>query len=272
MTHSTVPHTQARRPATVPANRRFGAGILVGALVSVGVVAIALGSGIGARLASVPLGPMESRSYTQPLDGVNRAAVRLQFGAGQLTLGALDSRDGSVAKATYDGPAEYLPEPTYRVRDGVGELAYVIRDTNEVRLPFVGRARDAARMDVQLAPAVPMTLDIEAGAAESRLDLSALQITRLDLQTGVANTRVRLPEAAGRTAVSLKGGVTDVRLDVPQGVAADIQVSDGLAGRQIDERRFRPMGGGHYRSPEYDTAPNRIDLHIELGLASLIIQ
>ena len=127
-------------------------------------------------------------------------------------------------------------------------------------------------MDVQLARGAPMTLAIEAGAAESRLNLSALQITRLDLQTGVANTRVRLPEAAGRTAVSVKGGVTDVTLEVPHGVAADIQVSDGLAGRQIDERRFQPMGGGHYRSPEYESAPNRVDLQIELGLASLTIQ
>src|SRR5919202_4978325 len=122
-------------------------------------------------------------------------------------------------------------------------------------------------MDVQLAPGAPIALAVEAGAAESRIDLSALQITRFDLQTGVANTQVRLPQAAGRTAVSVKGGVTDITLDVPQGVAADIQLSDGLAGRQIDERRFRRMTDGHYRSPEYETAANRVDLQIELRLA-----
>jgi len=32
------------------------------------------------------------------------------------------------------------------------------------------------------------------------------------------------------------------------------------------------MGGGHYRSPDYETAPNRVDLHIELGIASLTIR
>jgi hypothetical protein len=68
------------------------------------------------------------------------------------------------------------------------------------------------------------------------------------------------------------GGVTDLTVEVPQGVAADIQVSDGMASREIDERRFRPMGGGHYRSAGYGTAANRVDMQIELGIATLRIQ
>ena len=100
MTHPTVPHTGSKSSATVPANNRFLVGIAVGALVSLGVVAIAVGSGAGARLASVPLGPMESRAYTQPFDGASRANVRLQFGAGQLTVGALEAGHASLATAT----------------------------------------------------------------------------------------------------------------------------------------------------------------------------
>jgi hypothetical protein len=269
MTHSTVSHARpATDTAAAPANRQFGTGVIVGALASLAVVAFTL----GARLPSVPAGPMESRSYTHSLDGASQAAIRLQFGAGTLTVGALDTGDTNLAKVTYEGPSALLPEPSYGVRDGVGELAYRVRDTRPVWLPFVDRSEEHGRLDVQLARGAPVTLAIDAGGVESRLDLSALQISRLDLQTGVANTRVRLPEAASRTAVSVKGGVTDVLLDVPPGVAADIQVSDGLAGRQIDERRFRPMGGGHYRSAAYETAPNRVDMQIELGLANLTIQ
>jgi hypothetical protein len=96
MTHSTVPATG---PATVPANNRFGVGIVVGALVSLGVVAIVLGSGAATRLAAVPLGPVESRAYAQPFDGASRASVRLQFGAGNLTVAALDRGDSNLALA-----------------------------------------------------------------------------------------------------------------------------------------------------------------------------
>jgi hypothetical protein len=111
-----------------------------------------------------------------------------------------------------------------------------------------------------------LVLNVEAGASDSMLDLSALQVTHLDLQTGVADTRVRLPQAAGHTSVSVHGGVTDLSFEVPQGVAADIQVSDGLASRHIDERRFRRIGTGHYRSADYETATNRVDMRYTQNL------
>ena len=101
MTRSTVP-TIAR--ATVPANNRFIVGILVG-VVALGVVAIALGSGAASRLSPVPLGPVEARAYAQPFDGAGRANVRLQFGAGNLTVAALDHADSNLAKASFTGPS-----------------------------------------------------------------------------------------------------------------------------------------------------------------------
>jgi hypothetical protein len=224
MTHSTVPVT---RPATVPANNRFVVGILVGALVSLGLVGIAVGSGAATRLASVPLGPMESRAYTQSFDGASRANVQLQFGAGDLTVAALERDNANLATATFAGPSNYAPQSTYGVRDNVGELTYLIRDV-KLGLPFV-RGDEHARMNVHLTPNAPLVLAIEAGASDSMLDLSALQVTHLDLQTGMADTRVRLPQSAGHTSVSVHGGVTDLTFEVPQGVAADIRVSDGLA-------------------------------------------
>jgi hypothetical protein len=271
MTQTTVSPARPTSSAPVPANNRFLVGIAVGALVTLGAVAMALGTGAAARVASFPAGPAESRSYAQPVDGVSRANVHLQFGAGQLNLGALEIGHSSLATASVAGPSNHLPEPTYRVRDGVGELTYAIRD-DQMRLPFFRGSDEDTRMNVQLARNTPFMLNVETGASESALDLSALQITRLDLRTGVADTRVRLPQAAGQTSVAAKGGITDLTFEVPQGVAADIQVSDGMASRAIDEQRFRPLGGGHYRSADYDSASNRIDLHIELGMATLTIR
>jgi hypothetical protein len=108
MTHTTVPVT---RPATVPTNSRFIVGIVVGALVSLGVVIIAVGSGAATRLAAVPLGPMESRAYAQPFDGARRASVRLQFGSGDLTVSAL-----APATATWPQPPSRGRPTTRRSR------------------------------------------------------------------------------------------------------------------------------------------------------------
>lgn len=267
MTHSNIPAT---RPANAPVNNRLLIGIAIGAFVTLGVVAIALDPGAGTRLTSLASGPTESHAYAQSLDGASRANVRLQFGAGDLTVGALDRDNGNVATATYAGPSNYAPEPTYQVRDNVGELAYSIRDV-KVGLPFF-RGDEHLRMDVHLTQNAPLVLNVEAGASDSTLDLSALQVTQLDLQTGVADTHVRLPQAAGHTRVSVHGGVTDLTFDVPQGVAADVRTSNGMASREIDERRFPHLGGGHYRSADYDTATNRVEMDIELGIATLRVR
>jgi hypothetical protein len=64
-------------------------------------------------------------------------------------------------------------------------------------LPFF-RGDERARMNVHLTQNAPLVLNVEADASDSMLDLSALQVTHLDLHTGVADTRVRLPQAADR--------------------------------------------------------------------------
>ena len=60
--------------------------------------------------------------------------------------------------------------------------------------------------------------------------------------------------------------------EIPPEVAADIQVSGVVDARSIDEARFRPLGGGRYRSPDYETAANRAELETQLGAANLTVR
>lgn len=76
---------QVRNP---PAPRSLGscgviAGIVIGVAIALMVVAMLVGLGVANRLAALPLGPVESRAFAQPFDGAT-----VQFGAGQLTVGA----------------------------------------------------------------------------------------------------------------------------------------------------------------------------------------
>ena len=209
--------------------------------------------------------PRESRSHVQPMDGANRASVHVQFGGGALTVGALDGREDTLATMSYDGPSALLPTASYRVRDGGGELEYAIGDADR-------RQRQSADVRVHLARGVPLALSVEAGAAQSTLDLTGLRVTHLDLQAGASDTRVRLPDAAGLTAVKVEGGATKLAFEVPPDVAAHIQVSGVLDARSIDEARFRSLGGGRDRSPDYETAANRVELRLELGAANLTVR
>jgi len=36
--------------------------------------------------------------------------------------------------------------------------------------------------------------------------------------------------------------------------------------------RFQPLGNGRYRSVDYDTAANRVQMHLELGIGDLVVR
>jgi hypothetical protein len=60
-------------------------------------------------------------------------------------------------------------------------------------------------------------------------------------------------------------------VEIPQGVAAQIQHGGGLSTLKVDETRFPQVSDSLYRSPDYDTAANKIDLTIETGVTSITI-
>ena len=57
---------------------------------------------------------------------------------------------------------------------------------------------------------------------------------------------------------------------MPQGVAASIEVRSALAGVHVDGTRF-PRSGSGYRSPDYDSAANKVEIRVETGVGSLDI-
>ena len=69
-----------------------------------------------------------------------------------------------------------------------------------------------------------------------------------------------------------KAGVAELDIEVPTGVAADIVVTTGLGGRHIDTARFQSLGNGRYRSPDYATATNRVEMQLELGIGDLSVR
>jgi hypothetical protein len=214
-----------------------------------------------------------ARWLRSEMGGAIRSSTHLQFNAGSLTVGTLEDGADMLATMRYDGPANLRPEPSYRVRDGVGELGYVAGREAEgqlLGLPVVIHGENAS-MHLQLAQDVPHALSHEFGAGESHLDLTSLRVTNVNLQSGAGRSLIRLPRAPGLTVVTISGGVQQVALQIPTGVAADIQVSGGIGSREVDQVRVPPLGGGHYRSPEYETGANRVELRANLGLGQLIL-
>ena len=104
-----------------------------------------------------------------------------------------------------------------------------------------------------------------------QIDLTELRVEELEIDTGASNTKILLPANAGHTHVDLSGGAASILFEVPEGVAARIQVDSGLASIEINRERF-PRVGGYYKSDDYETAANKVDINADFGAGALSIR
>ncbi|MEM6281345.1 MAG: DUF4097 family beta strand repeat-containing protein [Chloroflexota bacterium] len=88
-----------------------------------------------------------------------------------------------------------------------------------------GHADNQREWNVRLAREAPTTLLINSGLGRTEADLRDLNITLLELETGLANVDVRLP--GGEYTARLTSGAGDVALDVEDAVVLDITLETG---------------------------------------------
>ena len=127
--------------------------------------------------------------------------------------------------------------------------------------------------NLSLNPRIPLALNIEKGAGEVDLALTRTHLTNLRLEMGKGSIVLRLPANAGQTAVHIQAGIASLAIHVPAGVAARIHAFTGQVtvegSLEVDLTRFSLVEGGkEYRSRDYDTAANRVDIHLEMALGS----
>lgn len=204
--------------------------------------------------------PVETQTLSVPLAGAAAARLKIGHGAGRLSGGPGAGPD-ELAAGTCEGGVET------RVERAGDELRVELHPPAR---HFIGgpwgwdRGFDWA---LRLNPAVPLALELETGAGETRLDLRDLRVTELTVRTGASHTEITLPAQAGFTRVTVEAGAAAVVLHVPEGVAARVVAGAVVGAADIDQRRF--PGG---RSPDYDTAAQRVEITGRIGAGSLTVR
>ncbi len=199
------------------------------------------------------------RSTVQPVSieqgTLSQAEVSVEFGAGELRLSA-----GTAPGKLLEG--EFSDDADYRLN---GERLRLFSHPYSWNWWGWGSRRV---WNARLTRDIPLQLRFQLGACQADLDLSELDVGDLSVESGAADTRVRLPAAAGMTHASIKTGAASTRVNVPEGVGARITATMAIGTLDIDGRRF-PRSGSEYLSPDYATAANKIDLHIEGGVGEV---
>jgi hypothetical protein len=201
-----------------------------------------------------------------PLDGASEAIVHIEHGAGSLRISGASKKD-ELLNGTFHNVDASIDKSGNRLS---ARLRSTLSGGMFWLFPWNWGHR-GHEWNFSLNADIPLTLDIETGASDNKLDLSQIKLHKLDLDTGASSTSIILPKAGGHSRVEISCGAASMNIEIPVGVAADIRSESGLADISIDEARF-PRSGKHYISPDYDSAANKVDLRLETGVSSVKIR
>jgi hypothetical protein len=198
-----------------------------------------------------------------PLDGAARANVRVLHAAGRLKVGS-GAGQGDLLIGDFGGGLDLRSHH-------IGDLLEATLSMPAQMFPFFDWPGGNLDWSFNLARDIPLSLDLETGANEAHVDLTDLVVNDIRIQSGASSTEVTFPARAGLTRARIGAGAASIQLNVPPGVAALIRTRGGLSSIRVDESRF-PRMGDTYRSLDYDSALNKLDLEIEMGVGSVEIR
>jgi len=207
-----------------------------------------------------------SEKIAIPLDGAKKGLVRIEHGAGRISISG-KTKPGEFLSGSFQD----VDVRTDRVGDELRvRLGSKLPGSAFWMFPWNWGAH-RREWAFSLNPDVPLAFDIDTGASENILDLRDLKVESLDLDTGASSNTLILPEKAGFTHADISSGAASHEITVPKNVAADIRIESGLSGITIDEKRF-PRSGSHYISPDFATAANKVEINVETGVSSVTIK
>jgi hypothetical protein len=175
------------------------------------------------------------------------ATMRFQIGAGRFDLAG-----GATALLEASSDSNDLQERVTRSGDRAD-----VRLEQEFRALGPGSRAVSAKVASQ----VPMTIRVESGAGEFRLDLREVRATDVRVDTGAAQLTVILPRPRGNVPVGINAGASSIVIEVPAGVEAKVTTSGGLISTS-----------GQTETAGYAAATDRVTVTVQAGASSIVVR
>jgi len=209
------------------------------------------------------MGEVKSETQTVDLDSASTARVQIEFPAGELKVegGASSLMDASFRYNVSD----WQPQVKYSENGAQGEL--LVSQPGDDKLPVGGTLIN--EWTVQLANDLPMDLTILTGAGNAELDLGALDLTNVNIQTGAGVTNVDLSGTWQHDLdVSIVGGVGELTVNLPAGMGVRVEKETALVNVSADGLI---LDGNGYVNRAYGTAPYTLTLKLQAGVGSVVL-
>jgi hypothetical protein len=235
-------------------------------------------------------------TLSEPLNDATAARISIHAGDGNLSIDRLAGGGEVLASGTlqyFEGqgaPARILDSSN-------GQATFTLKGGNSLRPRFRmpwSACNGESDWQIHLNPEVSTDLTAHSDGGNLKLNLDGMVVTRVSADTGGGNIEVILPDHASQLSVTARTGGGNVTVEmgnditgsnnltatsgagnvvahIPQGVAARIHAKTGM-GRVIVDSRFGQADKFTYESPDFDHAPNKVEITASSGAGNVIVE
>jgi hypothetical protein len=206
-------------------------------------------------------GPLRDEPIEIGGDGVERANVELDMGAGEMRLGGGASK---ILEGRFEYNSDAL-KPLVKSSSSGSHATITIRQPEHVRV--AGNQR--YKWDLQLNDRVLLDLALNCGAGEARLNLGSLHLRHVEVHMGAGQVDLDLRGKPTRDYdVKISGGVGQANVELPQDVGIWAAAHGGIGSINISGL---DKHGDHWENDLYDKAKVNVRLEVQGGIGEIRI-
>lgn len=184
--------------------------------------------------AALPAGAQQWRTVdvSRQLRDSSPHEVRIRYGAGSLELRPAEDAVLFAMHLRYD---EESVAPVHRYDAASRTLTLGLGD-GSMRLGRSLGKDSHGKLRVALTPAAPLSLDLELGAAEARLDLGGLQLQDVKIETGASDSHVSFdrPNPIPMERLAVSAGAANLKLTgVANANARALSIESGVGNVEV---------------------------------------
>lgn len=206
----------------------------------------------------------EASIFSEPYTGSKAATLNIQ---GSATVYELTDTTAMLFQADVKeiGGGYSLEKTTL---DSVEVLNFRKRERKGRGFKIDDMETNETRLSLNSNPVWDIT--VEMGAGETDFNLENFKVRNLKFEGGAASFQAKIGSKLAQTDVSVETGVASVEIIVPKESGCRIVVDSGLSSK--DFKGFAKQADGTYKTSNYDSASNKVDISLKGGLSSFEVR
>lgn len=207
----------------------------------------------------------QTYSYSEEIEDAESLALRVDFGAGGMNIGASDTK-------LIEGKASTYTKTTLKRSGGID--THVIVDQAPMKGWFFLNPDIYTKkneIELNISDDLPLDLAINTGASSFDLDLSDLLLEKLDLDFGASDGKIKIGEKVNNVEVKIETGASSLKLYLPKEFGIKIESSSGISSNNFEEIGLN-RSNGKWESDNYGKAEKKADIDLAMGASSIDVE